>query len=173
MAKALAVGGWWCSSGKAAPALDTLSAHLDITSIRTGASSHPFEFDISDTNILGFYFRDVMLPDSNVNEPGSHGFIKFRIAQIPDNPIGTEIFNSAGIYFDFNEPVITNQTVHRIGQPLMVRVEPDIPLNEGIRLKVYPNPFSEAVTFEYENGQVNALELELYDFSGRLIRQAT
>ena len=107
--------------------LDTLSAHLDITSIRTGASSHPFEFDILDTNVLRFYFRDIMLPDSNINEPGSHGFVKFRIAQTLDNPIGTEIFNSAGIYFDFNEPVITNQTVHRIGQPLMVHVEPDLP----------------------------------------------
>ena len=30
-----------------------------------------------------------MLPDSNINEPASHGFVKFKIAQQPDLEIGT------------------------------------------------------------------------------------
>ena len=131
--------------------LDTLSSFLDITSIRIGASSHDYEFDILDTNVLRFYFRDIMLPDSNVNEPASNGFVKFRVAQMPDNPIGTEILNSAGIYFDFNEPVITNQTVHRIGQPSIGTCGARFAIKVRITgLKVYPNPFSESATFEYD-----------------------
>lgn len=150
--------------------LDTLSSFMDITSIRPGAASHPYELDIIASNILRFSFKGIMLPDSNINEPASHGFIKFRIDQTPNNPIGTEISNSAGIYFDFNEPVITNQTVHRIGQPLMVSVEPDIQPGMAQRLKVFPNPFHESATFEFLE-EVGSLQLELYDFSGRLLRQ--
>ena len=44
-------------------------------------------------------------------------------------------------------------------------------LGESNSLKVYPNPFSESATFEYEGENVGTLQLELFDFSGRLIRK--
>jgi hypothetical protein len=42
------------------------------------------------------------------NEPESHGFIHFRIKTIPGLGVADVVENSVAIYFDFNEPVITN-----------------------------------------------------------------
>lgn len=93
---------------------DTLSSFLDLTTIRAGASSHNYDWELLNGNVLKFTFDDIMLPDSNVNEATSHGFVKFKITQQPDNLPGTLITNQAGIYFDFNAPVITNMTTHLI-----------------------------------------------------------
>ncbi len=153
--------------------LDTLSTFLDPASIVPGASSHRYEFDILGSGILQFTFNDIMLPDSNVNEPASHGFVKFRISQQPDLPDGTEIFNDAAIYFDFNEPIITNTTVHRIGEGfIMVSVDPEPEYPEA-QLQVSPNPFSDYTTFSFENLNNRVLNFEVYDQSGRIVRTHT
>jgi hypothetical protein len=61
--------------------------------------------------VLRFIFNNIQLPDSNVNEPASHGLVQFRIR--PRSPLvpGTLIENIANIYFDFNPPVITEPSV--------------------------------------------------------------
>ncbi|MFK8102102.1 MAG: T9SS type A sorting domain-containing protein [Saprospiraceae bacterium] len=103
--------------------IDTISPFLDLTGFQTGASSHPYELDISGTGVLTFTFDNIMLPDSNVNLLASNGFIKFKIPQQLDNPIGTEINNSAAIYFDFNKPIITNLTEHIISNDFIPTIE--------------------------------------------------
>ncbi|MBK9336143.1 MAG: T9SS type A sorting domain-containing protein [Lewinellaceae bacterium] len=128
--------------------LDTLSTFLNAASVRPGAASHTYDFDLLENNVLRFRFDNILLPDSNVNEAASHGFVKFRIQQQPDNPIGTVIQNSAAIYFDFNAPVITNTTRHTIGDKFVLTVSTDNPGNQAGRLLVYPNPATESATFE-------------------------
>jgi hypothetical protein len=49
-----------------------------------------------------------MLPDSSVDPVGSKGYFVYSISPIPGSAEGTVIENTAGIYFDFNAPVITN-----------------------------------------------------------------
>ncbi len=93
---------------------DTISPHLDINSIQPGASSHSYEFDLIGDGAIKFTFNDILLPDSNINEPASHGFVKFRINQEQDVAPGTIINNTAFIYFDFNEPIQTNNVFHTI-----------------------------------------------------------
>ena len=73
--------------------VDTISPFLDLATIRPGASSYPYDLDIGPGNVIRFSFSDIMLPDSNVNEAASHGFVKFKIDQQRDNPIGTIITN--------------------------------------------------------------------------------
>lgn len=94
--------------------LDTLDQDLDALSFRSGPASHAHSHRILGNNVIEWTFPNIMLPDSNVNEPASHGFVSFTIDQMPDLPEGTIINNSVGIYFDFNAPVITNTTVHTI-----------------------------------------------------------
>jgi hypothetical protein len=76
-------------------------------------SSHRYRLQITEGNKLAFEFRNILLPDSNINEPASHGYIAYRIK--PKNTVitGDVILNSAGIFFDYNLPVQTNteQTV--------------------------------------------------------------
>ncbi len=146
---------------------DRLSILLDPKSITPLVASHPYSIALDDRNVLRFVFENILLPDSNINEPGSHGFIKFRIAQKPDVPIGSVISNSADIFFDFNAPVHTNTsrltvgTVNTIPAPLL-----DLTIN------AYPNPFTDQVTFEI-TGPANPGELTLrvFDTLGREVRR--
>lgn len=99
---------------------DTLPSNLDPGSIVIGASSHTFTWELRDQGTLKFYFPNILLPDSNVNEPRSHGFASFRIK--PREPVlaGTTIENTANIFFDFNPPVITAPSVLTVTSPGVV-----------------------------------------------------
>lgn len=89
---------------------DSLSQNLDINSFRMISTSHRYILNIKENNILEWTFPNIQLPDSNVNEEASHGYIRFRIKPKSTLITGDEIFNDAAIYFDFNAPVITNET---------------------------------------------------------------
>ncbi|MBL0126486.1 MAG: T9SS type A sorting domain-containing protein [Flavobacteriales bacterium] len=90
---------------------DTLPSSLDPASIQWGASSHSCMRSLTGQGIVKFIFPIILLPDSNVNEAASHGFASFRIRpRLPLLP-GTAIENTANIFFDFNEPVITEPSV--------------------------------------------------------------
>jgi hypothetical protein len=147
---------------------DTLSAFLDPATVRPGASSHPYDFELTDQGLLRFSFNDIMLPDSNVNEVASHGFIKFRIAQKPDLPDGTKINNEAAIYFDFNDAVWTNTTFHEVQREFVI-VNTQYVFSENVNVKIYPNPFSETTIFEIEGKDYKELNLRVYDSVGRLV----
>ena len=95
--------------------LDTLSANLDLTTLRAGASSHDYEMDLLSENVLRFTFSNIGLVDSFTNEPGSQGFVHYSIKAKKGLAIATKINNAADIYFDYNPPIRTNQTTHAIG----------------------------------------------------------
>ena len=97
---------------------DTLSSFLDVASVRAGASSHNYQFEIVEGKILKFTFPKINLPDSTKNQAASQGFIKFLVKLKPNIPFNTVIKNSAAIFFDFNEPVITNTTFHTLRKPI-------------------------------------------------------
>ena len=151
---------------------DTLSAHLDPTTFEMGGSSHPMRYELYGNGILKFVFDEIMLPDSNVNEPASHGFVKFRIKQKRDLPIWTVIKNSAAIYFDFNEPVFTNTTDHIIAKDFIEGEVLNV-ANYGSEIlpwvRVYPNPFVEEATFELKNVQGNEFGFHLLDVQGKVV----
>ncbi|MBK6996721.1 MAG: T9SS type A sorting domain-containing protein [Lewinellaceae bacterium] len=144
--------------------LDTLSQQLDAASVRVQVASHPMEFAMLEGGILRFTFNNILLPDSNVNQAGSNGFIKFRIAQKPDLANETLIENSAAIYFDFNDPVITNTTFHTVGEHF-VTVSTDDLENTGL-LRAYPNPASDAVIFDLKEW-ANAGRFEIFNSLGQ------
>jgi uncharacterized repeat protein (TIGR01451 family) len=96
---------------------DTLPTELDLFSVVSGVSSHDYEFRMYGNRILEWTFNNIMLPDSNVNEAASHGFVRFNVNQEPNLAEGTTIENSAAIYFDFNAPIITNTYLHTIKLP--------------------------------------------------------
>lgn len=148
---------------------DRLTSLLNPTTIRPGASSHPYEFELFSDGIMRFTFQNIMLPDSTSDEVRSHGFVQFTIDQQKDLPIGTEIRNEAAIYFDANVPIITNQTLHTIGEELIsVGIGPTF--RPEIAVNVYPNPFDQSTTFEVEGANTETLYLEVSDALGRTIR---
>ena len=96
---------------------DTLDSDLEVRNVQPGPSSHPYELVVVDGNVLEFRFENIYLPDSNVNEPLSHGFVFFDVQLDRDLPVAAEIHNTAAIYFDFNAPVITNTVQNTIFGP--------------------------------------------------------
>jgi uncharacterized repeat protein (TIGR01451 family) len=86
---------------------DTLASELLVNTLEMVSSSHTCKTTVKD-NIVFFEFLNILLPDSNVNEIKSHGFVSFRIKPHPSVPSGETINNKAAIYFDYNAPVITN-----------------------------------------------------------------
>ncbi|MEO0787949.1 MAG: T9SS type A sorting domain-containing protein, partial [Bacteroidota bacterium] len=150
---------------------DTLAQGVyDLASLRPGISSHPYNLTIEDERFLTFTFANIMLPDSNVNEPASNGFVHFTIDQLPDLPDGTIISNRAGIYFDFNPPIITNYSQQTVMKGIISSVH-QYNLAEG-PVAVFPNPMNETLSFTHDNwpGRVT---FQLLDVLGReiLIRE--
>lgn len=117
---------------------DTLSPWLDPATLRPGAASHPYTWSLSGPGVLVFRFDHILLPDSNVNLIGSQGFVSFKIDQRPEVPLETQILNSAAIYFDFNDPVITNQTLHTVGIDYITSVQDVAAAAPSIGIQ--PNP---------------------------------
>jgi uncharacterized repeat protein (TIGR01451 family) len=95
---------------------DTLDMDLDVFTVQSGVSSHPYSFVMHGPRVLEWTFSNIQLPDSTTNEVLSHGFITFSVDQNLGLPSGTLIHNTADIYFDFNEPIVTNTTLHTVKQ---------------------------------------------------------
>jgi len=89
---------------------DQLDDQLDWNTFQPLNSSHPYKASLDRNGLAKFSFRNIMLPDSNVNEMTSHGFVKYEIfpkTGLADNDI---IRNRADILFDFNPAIQTNTT---------------------------------------------------------------
>lgn len=150
---------------------DTLSELLDVKSIRPGAASHDYRYRIYGGGILEFRFDGILLPDSATNLEASHGFVKFSARHVADAALGSVIENRAGIYFDFNEPVVTNTTLTTLGENFIISDIREEGLPEGVRIQAYPNPFREESTIELKGRKVGDAMFLLYDGQGRPVRQ--
>jgi hypothetical protein len=160
-----------------------LSTHLDLSSIEIGASSHPFDLEVYHTGVIKITFNDIKLPnESTPMDPNAFGFIELKIAQQPDNPIGTVIENQAYVIFDYYAPVQTNTTRHIIEaaslDALITEVLP-MDLINGLpdwvpdySIKAYPNPMTDYLILEVEGWTTNRpLELSVYNTSGQLVKR--
>ncbi|MEM1219201.1 MAG: hypothetical protein AAGH79_09825, partial [Bacteroidota bacterium] len=145
---------------------DTLDADLNVESICPGFASHDMQVEFEGNNVLVFRFPDILLPDSTTNEPASNGFVTYSINLKPDLSLGTEIRNSAAIYFDFNAPIITNETVHIISEPSSV-VERPVPLN----LSLSPNPTDGLFQLDFNLTDKTSWSLSLVNSQGQEIKE--
>lgn len=153
---------------------DTLSPWLDALSLRPGAASHPYTWQLLGSGVLEFRFDNILLPDSSSNLAASQGYASFHIDQKPGVPLQTVIENQAAIYFDFNAPVLTNTTFHRVAEKFVTVVgawEPNAAFTE---VSAAPNPFSSETLLEIKGLQNDdALTLQITDLQGRVMAQMT
>jgi len=120
---------------------------LNLNSFTPIAASHSYSTIVTPDGMLQFVFDNIMLPDSVHDEPNSHGWVVYRIRSF-DSLLPLEVINnSAAIYFDDNEPVITNTYSHTIflcdlipepngvnatcqTQPVMLNIFPELDYTE-------------------------------------------
>mgnify|MGYP001186185229 CR=1 FL=1 len=144
---------------------DIISEYLNIETLNMMSASHSFTLEIIDSNILRWTFENINLPDSSSNEPESHGYVKFKIEQQPGNQLFDVITNSAAIFFDYNEAVITNEVFNTIGKmDEVVTYKPDA--FEDQKVKVFPNPAADYIMFSVDS---DIYDVELYDLYGRIV----
>ncbi|HLP50505.1 MAG TPA: T9SS type A sorting domain-containing protein [Chitinophagales bacterium] len=142
--------------------LDTISQHLNINTLKVLTASHPYQVVINGREVA-FEFPGIMLPDSNANEPASHGYIQYSIAPANSFMHGTVITNRADIYFDFNAPVLTNTTLSTGSNFLSIN---DI---EDNMLLLYPNPATQLLYIKTENEPAELVRI--YNTAGQLVLQ--
>ncbi len=133
--------------------LDTIDQNLDISSIEVIATSHTMHWSLLTGNIIRFNYDNIMLPDSNANEPASHGYVSYKIKQNNNVAHLTQIQNSASIYFDFNQPIYTNMTVNTVDQFLSISQ----PENSSSQINVFPNPSNEKCQLFFNNRQLRKI----------------
>ncbi len=144
---------------------DTIDDDLDLNTLVVHRASHNYDLVINQ-NVLTWRFFNINLPDSNTNEPGSHGYIEYSISPKDGLADGTPISNTAYIYFDYNAPVVTNTTLNTMWSSL-VSVEE---INEKQNLLVYPNPGRDKIILLPRTTISGRSTMTLYDLAGKKIR---
>jgi hypothetical protein len=143
---------------------DTLDANIDPRSFQLLAYSHRPAVLI-DQNRVRFNFPNINLPDSNSNEPASHGYVQYKVRLKDNLPVGTLVKNTAYIYFDFNTTVVTNTTANSITQ------NADVKQPAGIipQFAVFPNPASSQLNIQVDESLLGS-KLSIYNMEGALVR---
>ncbi len=143
---------------------DTLTTNLDWSTFEPLHMSHPVgTTHIKDQRYVDFEFPNINLPDSTSNEPLSHGYIYYRIKPKQNLVLGDQMDNTAHIFFDFNEAIVTNTTVTTVAQTLSAR-EDDL-----FNVAVYPNPVTDVLRIDTD---ITIDRLELYNLQGQLMLTA-
>lgn len=147
---------------------DTLDTDLNIFTVTPGVSSHAYEFRMYGPRVLEWTFNNINLPDSTTDLEGSNGFVTFHVEQVPDLAPGTEITNDADIYFDFNDPITTNTTMHRIYEGFVSVATLEDLSKEDVGILVYPNPNNGEFNIVQENNSVG--NYSIFDQQGRVVK---
>lgn len=142
---------------------DTLSSLLDMNSFHVISSSSPADIQWNAVSReLRFVFNHILLPDSTTDSAGSNGYIHYRIQPVSNLVVGTQIDNTAAIYFDFNQPVITNTATTAL------LLDDRIPAVKEGRLSIFPSPAHSYIRFDIPaDFQSSDLNLYVKDIHGR------
>jgi uncharacterized repeat protein (TIGR01451 family) len=141
--------------------IDTLDQFLNVETFSMLSHSHAVITQIVPGHIIKFSFPNINLPDSNSNEPLSHGFVSYKIKYSGNIVPGTFIHNTAYIYFDQNTAVITNTT---ISQNTITGIKE---LNDNSVL-IFPNPSSQFIDINVDDAIKNH-QINIFDNMGKLV----
>ncbi|MGB0429433.1 MAG: T9SS type A sorting domain-containing protein [Bacteroidia bacterium] len=140
---------------------DTINQNLDVSTLKILDHSHKMSVEICEKNTVKFIFRDILLPDSFVNEPESHGFVYYKIKAAKGVKENAIVTNKAHIFFDYNPDIITNKTKN-----LMVSEFTSIGPSSfsSNNIKVYPNPTSGALYIQLKSAET--ADIKLFNVNG-------
>lgn len=135
------------------------TAKYDINTLKPLTGSHSFVTKIKDINKVEFIFENINLPfEDDTND----GYVAFKIKTQASLVLGDTFSNTAEIYFDFNEPIITNTAVTTVSESLSVE---EAHLETSVKL--YPNPSNDILFIESKN---MIKSLSIYDMNDRALQ---
>ncbi len=142
--------------------IDTIDTSLDLTTFELLGQSHPnLEVNYMGDNELQFNFQNIHLPDSMSDPVGSCGYVIFKIIPKQGIAFNTIARNKVHIFFDFNEPIITNTVTTTFTNDIPCVTTDDVGLFEldEVMYMVYPNPTQSQVTFRINDHKKHSLKL--------------
>jgi hypothetical protein len=123
---------------------------------------------MSGNGIMTFTFQGINLPDSSHGD-SSRGFVMYTVHTNRNLPLGTQVNNTASVYFDLNPAVVTNTTTN---------IRSDIPNgivnigNSAMTAQVVPNPANESAHIRFK-GATGTVNLQITDELGNVIANAS
>ncbi|MCR6638980.1 MAG: T9SS type A sorting domain-containing protein [Sporocytophaga sp.] len=150
--------------------IDTLNSDLELNSIRKIKASHPYSIKIikSTPAVIEWFFENINLPYQSQSEALSQGFISFAIDLKEGLEDKTTVSNGAAIYFDYNEPVITNRAATLISSEEETETyKESIPtgtqmVSSNHSIIMFPNPITESSVIRISPA-LNAFKTAIYD----------
>jgi hypothetical protein len=141
--------------------VDTFQSLLDIRKVVLGGCSHSnYSVEVKNNCVI-WQFSGINLPSKMQDSTNNKGFVTF-ISKLSNNAKkGDSIMNQAAIFFDYQNPVITNEAI--------VKLKDIDEIANIVREKnsyVYPNPGNRC--FQISDEEVELVEL--FEYSGRLLK---
>ncbi|MBX7225936.1 MAG: T9SS type A sorting domain-containing protein [Chitinophagales bacterium] len=134
---------------------------LELSTLEILSSSHNYKLNVQKEDMLEFVFAGINLPDSTTNDEQSKGYVAFSILPKENLTPGTEITNSADIYFDFNLPVMTNLA------KTLILSSTSVHNVSNSSIKIYPNPTHSKSKVVIDDAESTAWIL--YDLNGKIL----
>jgi uncharacterized repeat protein (TIGR01451 family) len=142
---------------------DTLDSNLDMSTFKIIGSSHPYNLEAGADRNLIFTFNNInLLPTTQPLMHLTYGYIKYSIVPNSTLTYGQYVNNRASIYFDFNNPIVTNNV------NLLYTQYNAINEVANVLAGIYPNPTSDKL-FVQSNRPVTAISI--YSVTGALLNQ--
>ena len=142
---------------------DIIDTDLDLSTLKLLDASHDVSLSVDDaTREVLFKFNSIYLAPSSENLAGSQGYVVYSIEENDGLSVGSEIENTAYIFFDFNPAIITN-TTYNVNE-YIVGIQ-DLAAGS---IKMYPNPATSTLTIAGEN----ILSVEIVDLTGKVVARA-
>ncbi|AWA29065.1 hypothetical protein HYN48_02605 [Flavobacterium magnum] len=139
-----------------------LDEKLDWNTFRPVAATHNFTSERVGNHII-FRFDNINLPGSMVDEPGSNGYVTYKVKPEATLALGDIIEADADIYFDFNLPIATN-TVSTELVTVLGNAQTDF-----ASLELYPNPAHGTVTIRFNENVSSDTAINVFDVQGKSV----
>lgn len=134
----------------------------DISTLQVMDTSHPSYTTITG-NVVEFIFQNINLAAAAGTPPvGGHGDVLFKIKSKNNLVTNDTVLQRAGIYFDYNFPVATNDAETTFAALNNPNFEQDN------SVKIYPNPAHSVINIDSNN---TIKSIELYDIQGRILEK--
>jgi|GEM_PF-1298151 len=129
---------------------------LDWNTFRPVSASHSYTANRVGNQVT-FTFPNINLVAEQDDEPASHGFVIYEIKPRSTADVGDSIDNTASIYFDFNQAIVTNTFSTVISLLKTPESRPEA-------FALYPNPAKGKFHIRTESSEI--MDVEIFDARG-------
>ncbi|MDP2175118.1 MAG: T9SS type A sorting domain-containing protein [Bacteroidota bacterium] len=120
---------------------DTIDTrHLSLKDFKLNWSDYPCDV-VFEGKVIHFIFNNINLPYFSKSYEKSIGSFCFTLGIVPNTKIEKEVSNKVSIFFDFEDPVITEPSIFQIKSPVSISkiMKPQNCINQNNRVYIKSN----------------------------------